>query len=214
MLRMFKNPVCDHDHVTVRNRQAFRCVSGLTGYNRCRQMIADFRGAIVALTLASGGAIVGASGAQASPDISRLADPVQVGEARLSFLGFVIYEGRLFTEGGQAFSEGAPVALEILYRRDFSAQQMLTTTRSELGRVDRDATDNDQIVNQLSACFRDVADGDRYLAISPLPDELELKLNGTTVCDLRAPGIGQRFLAIWLSDESRFPRLSRRLRGL
>jgi hypothetical protein len=171
-----------------------------------------FRAAVFGLALGLAG--VGADAVRASADITGLSDPTRIGEARLSFLGFVIYEGQLFTERGRPFSPGEPVALEILYRRSFSAQQMLQATYDELGRVEGRAPDQQQLVTRLSSCFRDVGDGDRFLAISRGPDDLELKLNGTRTCAVNAPRLGERFLSIWLSDNSRFPRLSRRLRGM
>lgn len=168
----------------------------------------------VTLALGLGAVLALGPMAQASTDISGLSNPTRIGEARLSFFGFVIYEGQLFTEGGRPFAPGEPVALEIRYRRDFSAQQMLQATYDELGRVEGRAPDQRELVSRLASCFRDVTDGDSFLDISRSADQLELKLNGARTCDVRAPRVGERFLSIWLSDNSRFPRLSRRLRGM
>ena len=167
--------------------------------------------AAFALTLAMAMGTVGEG--HATTRIPGLESPAVAGSATLSFLGFTVYRGRLFTEEGQAFTPGAPVALELVYNRTFTAEQMLDTTRSELARVEPGRPGQDIILDRLADCFRDVSRGDQFLAASEEPDRLRLWLNGTQTCDVRGDGIGARFLSIWLSENSRFPRLSRQLRG-
>ena len=168
---------------------------------------------IVALPLALAITFGSLADLGATTRIPGLDNPAEVGSATLSFLGFTVYRGRLFTEEGRSFAPGEPVALEIIYNRDFSAEQMLDTTRSELERVEPGRPGQDALVDRLADCFRDVSRGDQFLAASESPDRLRLWLNGTQTCDVRGDEIGKRFLSIWLSDNSRFPRLSRQLRG-
>ncbi|GGE12865.1 hypothetical protein SAMN05421774_10397 [Gemmobacter megaterium] len=164
------------------------------------------------LALLLGPVLAGAGMAQTRiPDLS---NPVAIGQAQLRVLGFLAYEGRLYTEGGARFDPEAPSALLLTYNRAFSARQLTRATETELRRIAPQASGLGQMLNLVSDCFRDVAQGDRYLAISPRPDELRLMLNGTETCRISYPEVGKRFLAIWLSDNSRFPRLSRQLRGL
>lgn len=166
-----------------------------------------------ALSLAILLGFVGLGDLRASTTIPGLENPSEVGSATLNFFGFTVYRGRLFTENGRAFTPGEPVALEIVYNRNFTADQMRDTTRSELARVEPGRSDQDALVGRLADCFRDVARGDQFLAASETPDRLRLWLNGTQTCDVQGDQVGKRFLAIWLSENSRFPRLSRQLRG-
>lgn len=159
-------------------------------------------------------AALGPAELRATTTIPGLESPTQIGAASLSFFGFTIYRGRLFTENGRDFVPGEPVALEIIYNRSFSAEQMLDTTRDELARVEPGRPGQDALVDTLAACFRDVSRGDQFLAASDTPDRLRLWLNGSLTCEVEGEEIGKRFLAIWLSDNSRFPSLSRRLRGV
>lgn len=168
---------------------------------------------IAAITAGILGGTIYVHAASTDTRISGLSDPKLRGEARLSILGIVAYEGRLFTEGGIAFAPNSPAALELVYRRAFSAAQLARATRSELERLYPGAGGIEVSIAAIQTCFRDVDDGDSYMAISQSPDSLALWLNGTQTCRLTQPGIGQRFLSIWLSDESRYPRLSRQLRG-
>ncbi len=171
------------------------------------------RRTLTALTIALTAAF-GTADLRASTSIPGLENPSEIGAATLNFFGFTVYRGRLFTEDGRDFAPGVPVALEIIYNRTFTAEQMLDTTRSELARVEPGQPDQDVIVDRLAECFRDVSRGDQFLAASDNPDRLRLWLNGTLTCEVEGNEIGQRFLSIWLSDNSRFPRLSRQLRGV
>ncbi|OUD08588.1 hypothetical protein BVC71_11635 [Marivivens niveibacter] len=136
-----------------------------------------------------------------------------LGSASLGVLGFQAYDTILYTPSGQAFDWTAPMALEINYERDFSAEILTQTTREEIARIEGNPGDLDRVINTLADCMRDVSDGDQFVANAPTPDQIEFSLNGTTTCNVTYPNLRKRFLSIWLSDDSRFPRLSRQLRG-
>ena len=133
--------------------------------------------------------------------------------ASVSVLGFSAYDTILYTPSGQSFDWDAPMALEITYRRAFSADLLIDATRKEIDRIEGGPSDLDQVIGTLTTCMRDVGDNDQFLANAPTPDRIIFTLNGATTCDVTYPELRKRFLSIWLSDDSRFPRLSRQLRG-
>lgn len=139
--------------------------------------------------------------------------PVPLGQATLRFLGFEVYTATLHTEGAAEFSWAQPLSLRLTYARGFTATELLHSTEAELQRIEGRQPDQPQMLQKLAGCFRDVAEGDDYLAISPTPDTLEMRLNGTRTCSLRHADLRKRFLGIWLSPESRSARLSAQLRG-
>ncbi|WP_126976016.1 chalcone isomerase family protein [Frigidibacter oleivorans] len=140
-------------------------------------------------------------------------DPAPIGAATLRWLGLPVYEGRLYTARGQEFDWTRPMALELHYLRGFSREDMLDATRAELERLEGPRPDHDALVEALAPCFRQVGRGDRFVAAMPAPDRLTFWFNGAPTCDIARPGIGPRFLSIWLSDNSRSASLSRQLRG-
>lgn len=142
-----------------------------------------------------------------------LTNPAIVGQARLSFLGFAAYDAILFTENAAPYTPGKPVALELTYRRQFTAKQLTDATATELKRLFGASADMMAAAQRLGTCFRSVNAGNRFTAVSRNANDLQLYLNGTRTCQLGDPQIAQRFLAIWLSDQSRYPSLSRQLRG-
>ncbi|MEO3416379.1 chalcone isomerase family protein [Roseovarius sp. CAU 1744] len=146
--------------------------------------------------------------------IARMFDtPALRGEATFRWLGVPLYTARFFTPDGQALSWQKPAALQLIYARDFSRQSLVDATMSELERMEGTRADHAELAQKLVPCFRDVGEGDQFVAIATTTDEVQLYFNGAPTCQLRHAEINARFLGIWLSDNSRAPELSRRLRG-
>lgn len=154
-----------------------------------------------------------AGGAQADA-VSRLFPSGGLrGQADFTFLGARIYGAELFTGGGGAYRAGRPVALRLTYYRQITSGQFLRSTMSELARIEGARADHAEIRAKLSGCFQNVGSGDTYVAYSSGASDLRLLRNGRETCRVSHAGIGSRFLDIWLSDQSRSPRLTRQLRG-
>ncbi|WP_439111816.1 hypothetical protein [Lentibacter sp.] len=131
----------------------------------------------------------------------------------VTVLGITLYKAALYTPNGGAFRPDRPHALELTYARAFSQARLLSSTMSELVRIEGDKPDHPAIEAILENCLRDVSRGDRLTAVSMRVGHLSLLINDTTACTLKQQNIGPRFLAIWLSPNSRSPATSRRLKG-
>lgn len=142
-----------------------------------------------------------------------LGAPVQLGQATLRFLGFDIYTATLHTEGRPAFDWDQKLSLRIDYARGFTTEELLRGTETELQRIEGEQPDQPQMLDKLATCFRDVAAGDNFVALSPTADTVTLFLNGQQTCSIAHPDLRRRFLGIWLSPNSRSDRLSAQLRG-
>ena len=157
--------------------------------------------------------IAGPAFARERVQITGLADPVVIGEASLGVIGITAYDARLYTPNGAPFDWASPMALELDYKRGFSADDLLRGTEAEMRRTMGDSADMPNVIALLDDCFLAVENGDSYLAVSLSPDQIDLWRNGTQTCTVNYPDIRRRFLSIWLSDQSRFSTLSRKLRG-
>jgi hypothetical protein len=131
------------------------------------------------------------------------------GEASFRFLGFPLYRARLFTPSGAALDWGQDMALELTYQRPLSQYDLVEGTLREFKRLGAPLP----LRAQLNRCFRPVAKGDRYTAISKGPNRLDFWRNDTKTCSLKHPNIKQRFMAIFLGKNTRSARFTRRLRG-
>lgn len=163
---------------------------------------------LLALTL-----FAGPASAQDRAAMEGLTNPVVIGEASLGLIGITAYDARLFTSNGVPFDWAVPMALELDYKRGFSADDLLRGTEAEMRRTMGDSADMQSVIALLDDCFLAVDNGDSYLAVSLSPDQIDLWRNDIQTCSVTYPDIRKRFLSIWLSDQSRFAALSRKLRG-
>lgn len=130
------------------------------------------------------------------------------------WLGFRVFDITVFTKGGARYDPDQPAALELRYARNFSKAGLMEATMEEFARLEGPQSDHTVIEKKLQTCFAKVGPGDRFLAVGPARDRVTLFRNDAQTCRLNHPDIRARFLDIWLSLDSRFPAVSRRLRGL
>lgn len=142
-----------------------------------------------------------------------LDSPQMRGEATFRWLGLPLYTARLYTPRGQALTWARPVALQLVYARNISRESLINATVSELERLEGSRADHAVIGEKFATCFRDVGAGDQFVAAATTEDEVHLFFNGAKTCSVSHEQLSARFLNIWLSDNSRSPDLSRRLRG-
>lgn len=147
--------------------------------------------------------------AQASPVKSALPGAALRGEATFRYLGFALYDARLYTRSGARFDWNTDFALELTYRRNLTERDLVEGTLQELERTGGALPLRDQ----LGKCFSDVKKGDSYTAVSKGPDSLSFWLNGKRTCTLAYPGIKDRFMGIFLGENTRSRRFTSLLRG-
>jgi hypothetical protein len=150
---------------------------------------------------------------QVPPDAARIVSPAQLlGQARFTWLGIHIYDANLWSNAAP-FAWSSPLALQLTYAMGIDGDDLLDTTMKEITRIEGASADLPQLKQVLAKCMGTVAEGDSYTAASASADRLTMWLNGTQTCDVTYPGVKQRFLGIWLADNSRSPDLSRQLCG-
>ena len=138
-----------------------------------------------------------------------LEPPVMRGEATFRFLGFPVYEARLFTPEGQAFDWEKDFGLELTYLRRVSEDTIVSSTLGELERIGEDMP----VEAQLQKCFEPVNKGDTYLAVTEGENRVTFWLNGSRTCTLTHPEAKFRFMSIFLGEDTRSASFTRRLRG-
>ncbi|WP_204112741.1 hypothetical protein [Shimia biformata] len=162
--------------------------------------------ALTALLVAQG------SIAPAKPANLVSAVPNLIGDVTVRWLGLPVYRATLYAQENR-FDWNSRFALELTYVRGFDRDTLVWSTMQELERMEGRSGDHAAIRASLSGCFRTVESGDRFLAYAETPDRVSLWFNGTKTCQMSHASISQRFLGIWLSDQSRMASVSRKLRG-
>lgn len=132
------------------------------------------------------------------------------GQGTLRFLGFEIYQARLWVSPGfQPDNYTAqPLALELAYQRDFTARSIAQRSIEEMRRVgpftEQQATRWQQA---LQAALPEVKAGDRLTGLYRPGAGAVFQLQGRTVGEVADPEFARLFFGIWLSPQTSEPQL-------
>jgi hypothetical protein len=143
-------------------------------------------------------------------------DLSQVGQGRLTWLGFGIYEASLWTADGRfdGFEEGKPVALALWYERRFSREQLIEITTGEWQRLDlAPAPARAAWARELERIWTDVASGDNVTAVVVPGKETVFFDSRGVLGHVRDPAFGPAFLRIWLDSRTAIQDLRAQLLG-
>jgi hypothetical protein len=136
------------------------------------------------------------------------------GQGSLRFLGFEIYRARLWVSPGFQPEDYAahPLALELAYRRDFTAQAIAQRSIEEMRRVGPfTAQQATRWQQALQAALPDVKAGDRLTGVYRPGAGAVFQLQGHTVGEVADPAFARLFFGIWLSPQTSEPGLRQSL---
>lgn len=151
-----------------------------------------------------------ASAAAAAP----LSGARLVGQGVLRFLGFDIYRARLWVQPGFDADNYAahPLALELTYHRDFSAEAIAKRSIEEMRRVGSFTPQQAARWQQaLTAALPDVKAGDRLLGLYQPGTGAVFKMGGRVVGEVPDAEFSRLFFGIWLSPQTSEPGLRQEL---
>jgi hypothetical protein len=151
-----------------------------------------------------------AAAAAAGPANTPLAGARMAGQGTLRFLGFDIYRARLWVQPGfDADKYGAhPLALELTYQRNFTAEAIAKRSIEEMRRVGsfsaQQATRWQQL---LQEALPDVKPGDRLLGVYQPGAGAVFHMGGRVVGEVPDAEFARLFFGIWLSPQTSEPGL-------
>ena len=147
------------------------------------------------------------SRAKALPD-----DWVTVGQSELKIYWFSVYSAVLRTPDGRYSKGDMPLLLTLNYHRDIRRQVLLDETEKELRRFLTTNQVADLLV-QINDIWPDVYEGDQLSFLLDSQGEGYFFFNGQFMGILHKTYQSQAFVKIWLSKQSRYPTLAKKLRG-
>jgi hypothetical protein len=139
-----------------------------------------------------------------------LPEAVPAGSAAFNFLGMRIYDARLWVSPGFRRSTlgRVAVALELTYRRSFTAADIARRSLAEMERgSDLDAGQARRWEASLRALLPDVQPGDRLLGVHRPGQGAQFYRNGHLLGSIDDPEFSRRFFAIWLGPGTSAPDL-------
>lgn len=132
-----------------------------------------------------------------------------VGEGRLIYWGFKLYDAQLFASkealGGYA--------LDLQYLRPFEAQDLYKQTLEEMQKMGVSTQKRTLWDPQLSKAFRSVKKGDSITAIKKSRELTQLFHNGQLISEIRGEELSKAFFGIWLHPRTSVPKLRISLLG-
>lgn len=136
------------------------------------------------------------------------------GEGSLRFLGMEIYQARLWvTPPFRAADYAAhPLALELNYRRSFTAKAIAERSVQEMRRVGNFTESQAQSwLQALQAALPDVKAGDRVTGLYRPGVGAVFRFQERTVSEIADPEFARLFFGIWLSPQTSEPALRQAL---
>lgn len=141
----------------------------------------------------------------------------KVGMAEFSYLFWDVYDSYLFNHSGKIDSnypwyEQAPLALEIRYKRDIDAQDLIDSTVEQWEHLGLKKEQYQEYLPWLKKVWPDLKDGDR-LALFVQDGHSVFFYNKEEIARQSDPYFSRIFLDIWLSADTSEPKLRKRLLG-
>jgi len=159
------------------------------------------RSSALPLLLAASLAVAAPRASALPPELNGLVrSQAPAGCSEFNLLFWKLYRAELWSEHDKL--PGNRFALSLTYRTDFTRQQLVDSSISEMARLSGQSEEHfASLRDELSRSFRDVAPGDRLTAWREGADLLRFFMNG------RETGILTRyvdlFLSIWLGERAR-----------
>jgi hypothetical protein len=139
-------------------------------------------------------------------------DLSRVGDAELNWLFFKVYDAELRSPSGTHRTEEER-CLELTYAMSITRDDLLESTNETLRELQFASADIDRWLAHLDDIYRDVESGDRFSVRVSSTGLADFYLNSVPAGSVDDPTFGHAFLAIWLSDNGRYPKLAKRLKG-
>lgn len=138
----------------------------------------------------------------------------QVGNATLKVMFWTIYDSYLYNKDGVYRGVEPELALRIDYRRNIKQNDLIDRTRKEWRKQGIYADSSEIWLQQLDSIWPEIKRGDQIVLRVNEEFASEFFFNGELIGSIADPMFTQRFLSIWLSEESSYPDLRDQLVGL
>jgi hypothetical protein len=139
-----------------------------------------------------------------------------IGSGDFSVFGFDVYSARLWS-AARPLVDGQPFALELIYRRAISRDDLVSTSVDEIKRLGGPRVSPAQLADwqvQMQQSFVDVQAGTRITGVY-LPGQGARFLIGQKLQhEIEDPQFAKAFFAIWLDPRTRSPELREQLLGV
>ncbi|MBD8891432.1 chalcone isomerase family protein [Labrenzia suaedae] len=136
-----------------------------------------------------------------------------VGEGKMTFLGFGIFEAELYAPQGR-YSPDGPFALKLTYLRNFKGAAIAEETAKQMRRQGmKDGPVLETWVARMTRIFPNVSKGQSLIGVRDAAGNTVFYSGGKTIGSIKDPEFTRRFFAIWLGQNTQNPDLRNKLVG-
>jgi hypothetical protein len=136
-----------------------------------------------------------------------------VGQATLSVLFWDIYDASLYSDTGTFNQINGPLKLELNYFRNISQDEIIKETEKQWRKLKKLDQANKHWLTLVGPMFPDIKKGDQLSFTLQKDNSALLHFNQELIAKLEPSQSNSDFLAIWLSAQSSFPQVTKRLTG-
>jgi hypothetical protein len=160
---------------------------------------------LASIVLAASAVSAAASG---GADVPPRADNLQlVGEARLDFLFWDVYDSRLYCPGGEYEPGVRPQRLEIEYLLDIRAEDLVKRTAKEWDAIGMTHPNRAAWLADLEKLWPDVDKNDVLTLEIDRDEQATFYRNDERLGTIADPDFGRHFADIWLSPQTSRPKI-------
>lgn len=135
-----------------------------------------------------------------------------VGEARMTYLFWDIYDARLYSSSGDYSTQRFPVLLSLSYLRDFKAKDIVKATNEQWLHLGKGSLVG-QYDKTLMSLWPDIKQGDTLSVLVENNQTSAFFYNGKKLGVIRDASFTESFIAIWLSPKTSHPKVRQQLIG-
>ncbi|WP_019529541.1 chalcone isomerase family protein [Dasania marina] len=134
-----------------------------------------------------------------------------VGKGQMTWFWFDVYKAKLLTPSGNYQKQTWPLALELIYQRDISRDDLIKATKDEWQR--QQLNYQAQWLTKLEQIWPSVSENDSLLLFVDSDGVSHFYYNSVWAGAIKDPNFSGAFTAIWLSTNTLKPRLRDQLVG-
>lgn len=136
----------------------------------------------------------------------------KVGEARMEYLFWDVYDATLFTPSGSYTLGENPIRFKLTYLRDFDAKDIVKATKEQWQHLGKAAL-SEKYTDRLLTMWPNIKEGESLTLATNDQGHSIFYHNDNQVGEINDTQFATHFLAIWLSIETSEPALRKQLLG-
>ncbi|MEL0639636.1 chalcone isomerase family protein [Pseudoalteromonas aliena] len=136
----------------------------------------------------------------------------KVGEARMEYLFWDVYDAVLFTRSGNYSAGTHPIKFKLTYLRDFKAKEIVKATNEQWKHIGKKQL-ADKYDSKLLSIWPDIRQGDSLTLVTNEQGMSTFYHNDEKIGEISESQFSSDFLAIWLDEKTSEPKLRKQLLG-